>query len=92
MEFRCHAPSAMAVFLAGSCNDWDARQTPLSRDGNGDWSVVMHLPPGFYHYKYVIDGRWCCEPNCPPGCTGNAACDHCVPNCYGTMDRVRIVG
>jgi 1,4-alpha-glucan branching enzyme len=91
-EFRCHAPSATSVFLAASFNNWDARATVLSREGDGHWSVEVDLAPGFYHYKYVIDGRWCCEPTCPSGCGGNLPCERCVPNAYGTMDRVRVVG
>ena len=91
-EFRCHAPTATAVFLAGSFNDWDPSKTPLNREAaSGDWSVVLQLLPGFYHYQFVVDGRWCCEPDCPPGCAGNPSCDRCVPNSHGTMDRVRIV-
>jgi 1,4-alpha-glucan branching enzyme len=91
VEFRCHAPTANAVFLAGTFNDWDYRSTPLARDADGTWSCALALATGFYHYKYVIDGRWCCEPQCPPCCTGEFACDRCVPNAHGTMDRVLIV-
>ena len=91
-EFQCHAPSAKAVFLAGSFNNWDARATPLSREGEGTWTVGLDLAPGFYHYKYVIDGRWVCDSGCPQRCDGTPGCERCVPNAHGTMDRVRIVG
>ena len=91
-KFLCHAPSANGVFLAGTFNNWDARATPLSRSGDGFWAVALDLVPGFYHYKYVIDGRWMCDSGCPQGCDGTPGCDRCVPNAQGTMDRVRIVG
>jgi hypothetical protein len=82
---------AKSVFLAGTFNDWDFRSTPMSRDADGNWTCVVPLATGFYHYKYVIDGRWCCGSGCPPCCSGEVGCDRCVPNAYGTMDRVRIV-
>lgn len=91
-KFQCYAPSATAVFLAGSFNDWDARATPLSRADDGRWVVALDLAPGFHHYKYVIDGRWVCDSGCPQVCDGTPGCDRCVPNAHGSMDRVRIVG
>lgn len=91
-EFQCHAPSAKAVFLAASFNNWDARATPLSRADGGRWGISLDLAPGFYQYKYVIDGRWVCDCGCPKNCDGTPGCDRCVPNAHGSMDRVRIVG
>lgn len=91
-EFRCHAPNGRAVFLAGTFNNWDFRKTPMQRQSNGDWLVVLELAPGFHHYKFLIDDAWCCGPDCPAGCTGKAGCDRCVPNQFGTMDRVMVVG
>ena len=95
-EFRCHAPGANQAFLVGTFNNWDARATPMSHRGGGEWYVELEMPAGFNHYKFVVDGRWCCEfgqtnqsPECAAcGCTG----DRCVPNVYGTTDRLKIVG
>ena len=26
------------------------------------WTKVVPLPPGRYHYRYVVDGRWLADP------------------------------
>lgn len=84
-EFSCQAPHAGVVYLAGTFNGWDPTATPLTRRADGTWAVTLDLPPGRYEYKFVVDGQWCCEPGCeepPPNCP------HCVPNGFGTMNRV----
>lgn len=80
-----HAPQAQAVSVAGTFNHWDPAATPLARDASGDWDVRLDLPPGRHEYKFVVDGAWCCEP----GCDGpHHGCPKCVPNPFGTMNRV----
>jgi 1,4-alpha-glucan branching enzyme len=84
-EFSCHAPHAGFVCVAGTFNGWDPAATPLTRRADGSWAVTLDLPPGRYEFKFVADGRWCCEPGGEepgPGCPG------CVPNPFGTMNRV----
>lgn len=82
--FSCHAPDARTVFVAGSFNGWDPTATQLTHAENGDWTVALPLAPGRYEYKFVIDGRWCCEPGCD---ATNHDCPKCVPNPFGTMNR-----
>lgn len=84
-EFACSAPHAGIVFLAGTFNGWDPTATPLTRRADGTWAVALDLPPGRYEYKFVVDGRWCCEPGCEEPAAG---CPDCVPNPFGTMNRV----
>ena len=84
-EFSCRAPHAGVVCLAGTFNDWDRTATPLTRRPDGTWAVILDLPPGRYEYKFVVDDRWCCDPACGQPTTG---CPHCVPNPFGTMNRV----
>ncbi len=88
-RFTCHAPRAEAVAVAGTFNGWDAAATPLTRDADGDWTCVLDLPPGRHEYKFVVDGAWCCEPGCEGAYHG---CPKCVPNAFGTMNRVVEVG
>lgn len=82
--FVCHAPEAQAVFVAGTFNDWDPQTTPMERAGAEEWRAEIALPPGRYEFKFIVDGAWCCEP----GCEDNGQCPHCVPNSFGTMNRV----
>ena len=80
--FSCHAPEAKAVFLAGHFNDWNREATPMQRREDGSWSVSLNLPTGYYEYKFVVDGDWCCEP----GRRDSGPSPHCVPNPFGTMN------
>lgn len=83
-EFKCHAPNAQSVFLAGAFNEWNPGATPMQRTDDFIWTTSLNLAPGRYEYKFVVDGVWCCEP----GCKETALCPHCVPNAFGTMNRV----
>lgn len=56
-------PEAREVYVAGSFNDWDPRETPLQRDSFGDWSVDLSLPPGEHRYRLVVDGEWRDDPS-----------------------------
>lgn len=86
VEISCHAPNAKAVFVAGTFNDWKPDTAPLHPDlPNGKWTITLPLPPGHHEYKFVVDGQWCCEPGCEHEYRG---CPKCVPNEFGTMNRV----
>ncbi|MBI4817423.1 MAG: glycoside hydrolase family 13 [Deltaproteobacteria bacterium] len=79
------APRAESVFLAGSFNDWQANALAMRRSKDGDWSIDLALPPGRYEYKFVVDGKWCCD-------VSNDAVvetiESGVQNDFGTMNRV----
>ena len=92
-RFEFRAPAAREVFLVGEFNNWNAKATPMQRGADGNWRVELKLPPGFYHYKFVVDSIWRCSPDHP-----HDRCDHpcqecprCVPNAYGSFDRVAVV-
>ena len=81
----CHAPAAQAVFVAGTFNAWQPIALPLKRGDAGDWNTTLDLRPGRYEYKFIVDGEWCCEAGCEHEYRG---CANCVPNEFGTMNRV----
>ncbi len=83
-RFSCQAEHANSVCLAGTFNDWNAQSTPMRKNG-GEWSADLELAPGRYEYKFVVDGQWCCEPGCEDEYRG---CPKCVPNQFGTMNRL----
>jgi 1,4-alpha-glucan branching enzyme len=39
VRFRCVAPAAKTVFLAGTFNAWDPTATPMQPDGAAEWYV-----------------------------------------------------
>lgn len=59
---RCHAPDAKSVYVAGTFNEWRPAATPLQPLANGLWTVELELPPGDCEYRFVVDGRWCSDP------------------------------
>lgn len=81
VEFGCQAAEAAEVFLAGTFNGWNPSVTPMQRHADGSWHAALALPPGYYEFKFVVDGDWCCEP-------GSGDPPDCVPNQFGTMNRV----
>ena len=92
-RFEFYAPAAHEVFLVGEFNDWTAGATPMQRGGDGHWRVELKLPPGFYRHKFVVDSIWRCShdqphDHCDQPCQ---ACPRCVPNAYGSFDRVAII-
>ena len=81
--FVCHGDEAQSVFLAGSFNDWDPTRLSMERQGDGSWRAELELAPDRYEYKFIVDGAWCCEPG-----RADSECADCVPNPFGTMNRV----
>jgi 1,4-alpha-glucan branching enzyme len=84
-EFVVYDPEAKTVSVAGTFNDWRVDANPLTRDAEGTWRLSLNLPPGRYEYKFIVDGKWCCEPGSDPAYDGRGGC---ACNDYGTMNRV----
>lgn len=63
VRFELAAPSARAVALAGSFNDWQDNRINLARSDAGVWSVTVALPVGEHRYQFVVDGsQWVIDP------------------------------
>ena len=78
VEFRCEAPGAEKVYLAGDFNDWRAGELRLDRDENGVWRIELHMAPGRYEYRLIVDGEWQDDPHAATR----------VPNQFGTSNCV----
>ena len=64
--FCMRAPDAQRVTVVGEFNDWRQDNSPdLERDDRGVWKGQLVLPPGNYQYKYLVDGKWCLDPDNP---------------------------
>jgi chromosome partitioning protein len=67
VEFR--DPGAADVRIAGDFNGWVPDRDVLSssrQEGETRvWRKVLHLPPGTYEYRYVVDGEWREDPANP---------------------------
>ena len=61
--FQYTNPAAKSVSVAGEFSNWS--EVPLTRDEKGAWSRTLHLKPGYYGYKLVVDGEWILDPANP---------------------------
>ena len=64
--FHVKANPGSQVYIAGSFNNWDAKSKPMKdAKGTGDYTTMLYLLKGQYEYKYVINGEWHVDPECP---------------------------
>lgn len=80
-EFRYTAPTAMSVQLVGDFTHWSQSPVNLAKQQDGTWRTVVPLPPGDYHYRFLVDGEWRDDPECTLR----------VANPFGTQNAVRQV-
>lgn len=59
--------------IAGDFNDWIPDSGVETRQLEGNWQKVLHVPEGAYEYRVIIDGIWQQDPTNP----------HAVPNDLG---------
>ena len=77
--FEVDAEPGSQVSVAGSFNSWDPEAHVLRPTaGPGHFKRIVYLEPGEYEYKFVIDGNWSADPNCPSFAANN----------YGTLNSV----
>ena len=55
-------PTATAVAIAGTFNNWRPETTPMVDMGHGRWLKELVLPAGTYEYLFVVDGGWLADP------------------------------
>jgi 1,4-alpha-glucan branching enzyme len=90
VTFKCDAPNAHFVAIAGDFNQWDSSATPLSHVSSETWQIKLRLTSGVHEFKYVVDGQWCCEPGVDDHYCESSG--ETVDNPFGTKNRVVRVG
>ncbi len=80
-EFFYNAPRANSVQLVGDFTHWQSNPTKMMKQGDGVWKASVALPAGTYHYRFLVDGVWCDDPQCTVR----------VPNAFGSQNMVREV-
>lgn len=76
--FFYKAPAAHSVLLAGDFTSWMKSPIPLQKRADGVWTTSASLVPGTHHYRFIVDGEWCDDPECKVR----------VKNPYGTLNDV----
>jgi len=79
--FRFTAGDALSVLLVGDFTHWQSRPLPMRKGPDGIWMANVALTPGTHTYRFIVDGEWRDDPECPVH----------VANPYGTEDMVRKV-
>jgi 1,4-alpha-glucan branching enzyme len=82
IHFEFASPTAEAVAIAGTFNDWKPNATPMIALGQGRWAKDLALPPGDYEYCLIVDGQWTPDPQATEA----------VPNPFGGVNSIRKVG
>ncbi|MBK8682476.1 MAG: glycogen-binding domain-containing protein [Bacteroidetes bacterium] len=52
------------AFITGNFNGWSEPGFPMQKVTDG-WEFPIHLSPGKYIYKFVVDGKWILDPENP---------------------------
>ncbi|MBU6411162.1 MAG: isoamylase early set domain-containing protein, partial [Verrucomicrobia bacterium] len=79
--FAFTAPEAVSVMLVGDFTNWQDKPISMIKREGGLWTASVNLPPGTYHYRFLVDGQWRDDPECTLR----------VPNPYGGENSVRTV-
>lgn len=57
---------ARSVAVIGSFNGWSPNDSPMRPVAPGEWEISLHLPPGRYAYRFILDSATqVLDPNCP---------------------------
>lgn len=79
IAFQTAAPPGSRVSVAGTFNNWSPDSNPLDYQADRRiYRTTLHLAPGHYEYKFVIDGQWHID----------CACPHWIPNDSGGLNSV----
>jgi len=66
--------AASDVRIAGDFNGWvpdkNVRSLVQAEGAERVWTKILHLSPGTYHYRYVVDGEWREDPANPQAAPG----------------------
>jgi len=60
--FRFKSPGALSVLLVGDFTHWQEKPIAMKKSGQGIWRASVDLPPGVYHYRFMVDGEWRDDP------------------------------
>ncbi|MBN1384639.1 MAG: glycogen-binding domain-containing protein [Elusimicrobia bacterium] len=63
IEFMYRNSKPKKVYLIGDFNKWQKTATPMTKDKNHKWTVMLKLRPGKYKYCFLVDGKWKNDPN-----------------------------
>jgi 1,4-alpha-glucan branching enzyme len=78
VTFSCEASNAQTVELAGDFTGWQQTPLALRKFKGGIWKKAVSLPPGRYEYRFLVDGQWRDDPQCPTRQPNQFGGENCV--------------
>ena len=64
-SFAYFAPSAENVMLVGDFTEWEQNPITLKKQKDGTWKANVELQSGEYQYRFLVDGQWQDDSQCP---------------------------
>ena len=61
-RFTLVSGTAKEVSVTGSFNGWNPVGEKLVKSDEGIWITDLELEPGYYQYKFIVDGNWIFDP------------------------------
>ena len=82
VSFELQAGHGRTVCLAGSFNDWEPDNSQMNyNSAKKCYQLDIDLAPGYYEYKFVINGEWVLDEANP----------NFAANDFGTLNSVIVV-
>ena len=79
VRFHATAEPNSDVYVTGSFNRWNGGAKKMTANrGEHDYYVTLMLPRGRHEYKFVVNGQYKADPECPDW----------VLNDFGTINSV----
>ena len=78
VHFKVKARPDSRVYIAGTFNQWNPLAQRMEPDGSGWYVASLVLPAGRHEYKFLVNGVWLIDPECP----------HRIPNPFGSQNHV----
>jgi len=80
-SFTYFAPTADNVMLVGDFTEWEQNPISLKKQKDGTWKASVELESGEYQYRFLVDGQWQDDEQCPDR----------RPNGFGQQNCIRQV-
>lgn len=65
IELEYHQINARRVQIAGDFNDWVPDKNVETVNSADSMKKILHMPPGAYEYRLIVDGKWQQDPTNP---------------------------
>jgi 1,4-alpha-glucan branching enzyme len=76
--FNFKAEPGKDVFVGGTFNKWNPRETKLEEKEGGVYTASLQLPLGRHEYRFIVDDVWYTDPENP----------ETAPNPFGSMNSL----